>query len=737
MPRASVAAIALLFAVAFGLVRAEQLSAASRGGPSALTEPPQADGYLEGIDVSHWQGTINWGQVAAAGKSFAMIKVTEGEQFLDWAYAGNIAAARAAGVRATAYHFAQPGLPAEEANIQADWFVQNAGLKAGDMVPALDLEIRNGLSVTDLQAWVLTWLRRVEARLGIKPMIYVSPSFWRTYMGDTRAFADMGYTVLWIAHWGVSSPSLPAESWGGRGWTFWQYSNCGSVPGISGCVDLNRYNGLDLSPVLYGPGKPTGVTGEPGNGLVTVSWIAPAVSTGGPITGYTATASPGGRTCSTSGALSCVVTELTNGTDYTFTVRASNAAGQGLPSSPSAPVRPGPPPPSSYMPLAPARILDTRFGNGLSGALPVGLVRSFQVTGRGGVPVGATAVTGNLTVTGQTNGGWLTVGPSASGVSGVSTLNFPPGDNRANGLTVALGGGGTLSIVYAGAPSGASTQAIFDVTGYYMPGTGGATYFTVSPNRVLDSRYGNGLSGPFQAGIPRTFQVTNRSGDASRNVPATATAVTGNLTVTQQGRGGWLSVTPTAVSNPSTSTLNFPVGDNRANNLTAPLGSGGTLSIVYNGAPAGTTTHAIFDVTGYFVPGASGSLYVPLQPSRLLDSRHGIGLSGRFAMGIARSFGVVNRAAGDAGRNVPSTAVAATGNLTVTGQTRGGWLTITPTPDNQPPTSTLNFPFGDTRANGVTVGLGAGSLSVVYNGATTSDSTDVLFDVTGYFVPAP
>jgi hypothetical protein len=388
------------------------------------------------------------------------------------------------------------------------------------------------------------------------------------------------------------------------------------------------------------------------------------------------------------------------------------------------------------VPLTPARILDTRFANGLSGALPVRVVRSFQVGGRGGVPTGAAAVTGNLTVTGQTNGGWLTVGPSTSGVSGVSTLNFPAGVNAANGLTVALGAGGTLSIVYDGAPGGASTQAIFDVTGYYLPGTGGATYFTVNPNRLLDSRFGNGLSGAFQAGVPRTFQVTNRSGDAARNVPTTATAVTGNLTVTNQGAGGWLSVTPTAVSNPSTSTLSFAVGDNRANNLTAPLGPGGTLSIVYNGAPAGTTTHVIFDVTGYFVPGASGALYVPLQPNRLLDSRFGNGLSGRFTTGVARTFAVVNRASGDAGRNVPSTAVAATGNLTVTGQTRSGWLTITPTPDNHPPTSTLNFPVGDTRANGVTVGLGAGSLSVVYNGGTTSDSTHALFDVTGYFVPA-
>jgi hypothetical protein len=82
-------------------------------------------------------------------------------------------------------------------------------------------------------------------------MIYTSPSFWRTYLGDTRIFADQGYSILWIAHWGVSSPSVPASNWGGKGWTFWQTGG-GPVPGISGDVDLDVYNGTDLTRVIYG-----------------------------------------------------------------------------------------------------------------------------------------------------------------------------------------------------------------------------------------------------------------------------------------------------------------------------------------------------------------------------------------------------------------------------------------------------------------------------------------------------
>jgi hypothetical protein len=83
-------------------------------------------------------------------------------------------------------------------------------------------------------------------------MIYTSPSFWKTSMANTTEFADAGYSVLWIAHWNTLSPSTPANNWEGAGWTFWQYSDCGSVAGIAGCVDLDRFNGTDLSRITIG-----------------------------------------------------------------------------------------------------------------------------------------------------------------------------------------------------------------------------------------------------------------------------------------------------------------------------------------------------------------------------------------------------------------------------------------------------------------------------------------------------
>ena len=239
----------------------------------------------------------------------------------------------------------------------------------------------------------------------------------------------------------------------------------------------------------------------------------------------------------------------------------------------------------------------TPTGDGLSGAFVIGIPRTFQVTGRGGVPADAIAVTGNLTVTAQTSAGYVSLGPVATASPTTSTINFPLGDNRANGVAVTLGAGGTLSAVYKGGPGGATTALLFDVTGYFVPDGSGATYVPLTPTRLLDTRTGNGLSGAFVIGIPRTFQVTGRGG-----VPADAIAVTGNLTVTAQTSAGYVSLGPVATASPTTSTINFPLGDNRANGVAVTLGAGGTLSAVYKGGPGGATTALLFDVTGYFVP---------------------------------------------------------------------------------------------------------------------------------------
>jgi GH25 family lysozyme M1 (1,4-beta-N-acetylmuramidase) len=245
---ASIVAVLIVAAIAPAAALA---APAPVSGPASTAADAGTAAVLEGIDVSHWQGTITWSKVAAAGKKFAIIKASEDTDFVDDHYLTNRAGAQAAGMWTGSYHFARPDASANDAINEADHFVSTARFGVGDLIPALDLEDAGGLGITALQAWVRAWLDRVTARIGIRPMIYVSPAFWTKYLGGSRAIADAGYKTLWIAHWGVTTPTVPASNWGGNGWTFWQYSNAGSVSGISGRVDLDRFNGADLTAKAY------------------------------------------------------------------------------------------------------------------------------------------------------------------------------------------------------------------------------------------------------------------------------------------------------------------------------------------------------------------------------------------------------------------------------------------------------------------------------------------------------
>ena len=383
-------------------------------------------------------------------------------------------------------------------------------------------------------------------------------------------------------------------------------------------------------------------------------------------------------------------------------------------------------PDTTYRTVKPVRLLDTRsaFPAGvakLSSGRPMGV----RIAGRGGIPADAVGVTGNLTVTGQTAAGSVTLGPVVGSTPATATITVAKGDTMANGVVVPLSQSGRLEAVYNGT-AGSTAQILLDVTGYFSADSAGGGYTSTTPTRFLDTRLANGptAGAALRSGRPKAVAVGGQT-VAGVTIPADAVAVTGNLTVTGQTASGYLALTPTSQASPKTSTLNFPRGDTRANNLTVPLGAGGRIWVVYRG---GGTAHAIFDITGYYQTGGTGLRWVPLATGPVLDSRTGLGRSGAFESGTPGSVTVVGAG------GIPADAAALTGNLTVVGQTRRGYASLTPTPIATPSTSTINFPAGQARSNGVITSLdpATGQVSLTYKAARGA-TTHLLLDVTGYF----
>jgi GH25 family lysozyme M1 (1,4-beta-N-acetylmuramidase) len=232
---------------------------------------------VTGIDVSRWQhgASLNWAKVRGDGVTFAFIKATEGSFYTNSYLAGDWAGARRNGIFRGAYHFARPSRGSAAA--QARYFVRQAGTfgRRGDLPPVLDLEDNGGLGVSGLRRWVRTWLRTTQELTGRKPIIYTSPYFWESRMGNAGAFRDF---PLWVAHYETARPRVPG---GWSHWTFWQRTDNGRIDGISGAVDINRFSGtraqlarLAQARMADGDtgtgtdsGSGTGTTPEPGTDL--------------------------------------------------------------------------------------------------------------------------------------------------------------------------------------------------------------------------------------------------------------------------------------------------------------------------------------------------------------------------------------------------------------------------------------------------------------------------------------
>jgi GH25 family lysozyme M1 (1,4-beta-N-acetylmuramidase) len=198
--------------------------------------------YTPGIDVSHWQGNIDWQAVGAAGQCFAFIKATDGTTFVDPDLAVNWKNAKDAGLVRGAYHFFRP---LQDAKQQVELFLKNVVIEPGDLPPALDLEVVGNLKNATFIQRVEIWVSEVENRTGIKPIIYSGFSFLNTYFTIAAGGPPLWAKdhMLWIANYlapDVTQPNLPT---GWKTWTFWQHSSSGKVNGISSSVDFNWFNG--------------------------------------------------------------------------------------------------------------------------------------------------------------------------------------------------------------------------------------------------------------------------------------------------------------------------------------------------------------------------------------------------------------------------------------------------------------------------------------------------------------
>jgi hypothetical protein len=377
---------------------------------------------------------------------------------------------------------------------------------------------------------------------------------------------------------------------------------------------------------------------------------------------------------------------------------------------------------TTYHQVTPVRMLDTRYGIGLPGRLVPNTPATFQITGRNNIPANATAVTGNVTVVDPSDSWAIYLGPDPIPFPGTSSINFAAGQNIGNGLTVALSSTGSLSATYM-ANAGRTTDLVFDLTGYFTPDTSGATFHAMAPTRLLDTRSGNGLNGKLLANTPATFQVTGRG-----DIPSGATAVTGNVTVVNSTFSWAIYLGPDVVAYPGTSSLNFDTGEIRGNSMTVMLGQGGTLSATYMSNP-GNTTDLVFDVTGYYTADLTGLKFVPLTPARVLDTRYSNGLPGKLAANTPATFSVIGRG------GIPAAAKAVAGNVTVVNETNSWLVFLGPDPQASPQTSTINFLKGDIRGNSLAVALSStGTLSATY-ASSAGNTTDLVLDLTGYFVP--
>jgi len=468
------------------------------------------------------------------------------------------------------------------------------------------------------------------------------------------------------------------------------------------------------------------VVPEPGGAAL--SWQPPTEDAAAPVDRYEVVDGAGAVVATAGGqARGADVGGLTTGRAYALSVRAANRKSVGPATAPievvpqAGGLRPGSTPGGTpgasgsgagFAPLPPARVLDTRDGTGgHSGRLAPGRPLTLRVAGRGGVPAtGATSVVLNTTVTGPAASGYLTVYPGASPPL-ASNLNYVRGQTVANLVTVPVGPDGAVHLV----ASAGSPHAIADVVGWYGPAAG-ASFGPLPPARVLDTRDGTGLAGRLSPGHVVQLALAGREGVPARG----ASAVALNLTATGASASGHLTAFPCGPV-PGTSNVNYPAGATVPNLAIVPLAPDGSICLQSSaGSP-----HVVADVVGWYGAGASTG-FTGLSPARVIDTRNGTGTAAdRLLPGASRTVPLLGHGF------LPTSGVrAVVMNVTVTGPSAPGYLTVHPGGTAPPVASNLNYVRSQTVPNLVVVPVGPdGTVSFT----SSAGSPHLVADVVGWY----
>ncbi|MFD0571222.1 PKD domain-containing protein [Kitasatospora gansuensis] len=362
--------------------------------------------------------------------------------------------------------------------------------------------------------------------------------------------------------------------------------------------------------------------------------------------------------------------------------------------------------PARFTGCCPERILDTR-----TGVSPVKVGSGEKVTvrayqgGWGGWRDNAIVL--NVTAVLPSGDGFLTVAPGGTPRPTSSNINYTKGSIVPNLVTVPVGPDGTVAIWNSGAP----VDIVVDRIGAYNPDYG--SYFNpVTPRRVVDTRDGTGVN----AGKLKSVCYSSATPPTKLNartlpgVPADATDVVLNVTVTEPEQPGYLSIN----SYTGTSNLNFAKGETVANQVIAAPDSEG---MIWFCTGAGSL-HVVADISGYYSPSSSGSVFTPVPPVRLTDTREDP--AGSLKPEETRAVAT----------KLPAGATGAVLNVTAARSTTGSYLTLWGDGTTRPGTSNVNFPPGRIVANHVTTPLGTNGKFDIYN---RSGDTDAVVDMFGYF----